>query len=107
MGNHSLGHGEMVATFRRFETFNASALWFFSGGIVLVLTGSVNLLNRPYAPIAPGLKWCCRATNIAIFAFTGVSGPVTHATLAELTAVLGFMGAMTLLSWMRPSHVVA
>lgn len=97
-----LGAIHMASTPRRFATFNASALWFFSGGMVLLLTGSLNLLNRAYGAIAPGLLWVCRATNVGMLAFSVVGGLVTHGTLAELAVVLGVMGAMTVLSWMRP-----
>jgi hypothetical protein len=100
-----LGAVHMVATPSRFETFNASALWFFSGGIVLLLTGSLNLLNRAYGASAPGLLWVCRITNVGMLAFCGVGGVVTHGTLAELVVVPGLMGAMTVLSWMRPRQM--
>ena len=100
-----LGAVHMVATPSRFETFNASALWFLSGGIVLLLTGSLNLLNRVYGASAPGLLWVCRTTNVGMLAFCGVGGVVTHATPAELVAVTGLMGAMTVLSWMRPRQM--
>ena len=45
-GMVALGVLHMLATFRLFHTVNTAALWFFSGGIALVLTGTLNLLHR-------------------------------------------------------------
>ena len=66
-----------------------------------MLTGSLNLLNRAYGAIAPGLLRFCRATNVGMLAFTAIGGLVTHATPTELAVMLGLMGATTILSWMR------
>jgi glucose uptake protein GlcU len=97
----ALGIVHMIATWRRFDTFNASALWFLSGGIALVFTGSVNLLNRAYGAIAPGLLWFCRGANVVMLIVNCVGGVVTHASVSELAIVLGVMGTMTILSCTR------
>jgi hypothetical protein len=36
----------MLATLHFFKTLASAALWFFSGGIAMALTGALNLLNR-------------------------------------------------------------
>ncbi len=46
----------MAATPMPFAALNGSAFWFFNGGIVLLLTGAINLLNRAYGAIAPGVR---------------------------------------------------
>jgi len=44
----ALGALHMVATAHLFMTLTQSALWFLSGGLVMVLTGALNFLNRAY-----------------------------------------------------------
>jgi hypothetical protein len=97
----ALGMLHMAATPSRFETLTPSAFWFFGGGFPLLFTGALNLLNRAYGAMAPGLRWVCRATNVAILAFASVGGLVTGASAAELAVVLGLMGTLTILSWTR------
>lgn len=77
------------------------AVWFFSGGIVLVLTGGLNLLSRAYGGTAPGLRWFCVATNAAMTAFALVAGSVGRASAGELVTIVGWMGATTVFSLMR------
>ena len=100
-GMIALGVLHMAATWRVSSTLTASALWFFSAGIVAVLTGSLNLLNRAYGADAPGLRWFCRGTNVLMLCFTALSGVVTNASASELAIVVGLFGAVTILSWMR------
>lgn len=93
----------MLATFRLFHMVNTAALWFFSGGIALVLTGTLNLLHRIYGRIAPGVRWVCIGTNICMTIFGVVSGIVSHASIAGFTLVLGLIGGATVLSLSRRS----
>jgi hypothetical protein len=104
-GMVALGVLHMLATFRLFHTLNTAALWFFSGGIVLVLTGSLNLLHRVYGRIAPGLRRVCIGTNIFMTIFGVVSGIVTHASIAGFTLVLGLIGGATVLSLSRSALI--
>jgi hypothetical protein len=92
----------MAATWRRFDHLNSSALWFFSGGLPPVLIGGINLVHRAYGAIAPGLRWFCRGSNVALVAFSIAGGLVTHATAVQLAIVIGLMIAVTTFSWMRP-----
>lgn len=97
----ALGALHMLATFGIFHTLNNSALWFFSGGITLVLTGTLNLLNRTYGHIAPGLRRVCIGTNILITIFSVLSGVVTRASIPTFILVLGLLGGATVLSLSR------
>jgi hypothetical protein len=100
-GMIALGILHMLATFRFFHTLNTAALWFFSGGIALVLAGILNLLHRTYGRIAPGVRRVCIGTNIFMTIFSVVSGIVSHASIAQFTLVLGLIGGATFLSLSR------
>ena len=97
----ALGVVHMLATLHIFHTLNNAALWFFSGGIALVLTGTINLLHRTYGHIAPGLRRVCIGTNILMTIFGVLSGVVTHAGITGFTLVLGLLGGATILSLSR------
>ncbi|MCU0649254.1 MAG: hypothetical protein MUF00_14745 [Gemmatimonadaceae bacterium] len=76
----------------------ASAVWFFSGGLAMVLTGAINLLNRTYGGVAPRLRWVCVGANAVMTAFALVAGWVGRASGGELVTIVGWMGATTVLS---------
>ena len=97
----ALGAVHMLATFRLHHPLNSSSIWFFSGGIVLVLTGALNLLHRSYGHVAPGLRRVCVGTNIFMTIFGALSGVVSHAGIAGFTLVLGLIGGATALSLSR------
>lgn len=97
----ALGVVHMLATLRIFHTLSSAALWFFSGGIALALTGTLNLLHRKYGHVATGLRRVCIGTNILMTIFGALSGYVTHASIAEFTLVLGLIGGATVLSLSR------
>jgi hypothetical protein len=100
LGIVALGVLHMSATFR-LDALTSSAIWFFSGGVSLVLTGALNLLNRAYGATAPGLRTFCIATNIGMTIFSCIGGWVTHAGVGELAVVVGWFGATTILSVTR------
>ena len=91
----------MLATLHIFHSLNSAALWFFSGGIALALTGALNLLHRTYGHIAPGLRKVCIGTNILMTIFGVLSGVVTHAGIVGFILVLGPIGGATVLSLSR------
>ena len=64
----ALGVVHMTATFRFFGSLTGAAIWFFTGGIAMVLAGALDLLNRAYGAAAPGLRWFCVATNVTMTA---------------------------------------
>jgi hypothetical protein len=97
----ALGVLHMLATLRLFHAMNTAALWFFSGGITLVLTGMLNLLHRVYGRIAPGVRRVCIGTNIFMTIFGVVSGIVSHAGIGGFALVVGLIGGATVLSLNR------
>ncbi len=97
----ALGALHMLATLHIFHSLSSAALWFFSGGIALALTGTLNLLHRTYGHIAPGLRKVCIGTNILMTIFGVLSGVVTHASIAVFIIVLGLIGGATVLSLSR------
>lgn len=83
------------------RALTASAVWFFSGGLAMMLTGALNLLSLTYGGTAPGLRWFCVATNAVMTIFAIVAGSVGRASVGELVAIGGWMGATTVISCMR------
>jgi len=97
----ALGAVHMLATLLLFKTLTSDALWFFSGGIAIALTGTINLLHRAYGLSAPGLRVVCVGTNIIMLAFGIVMGVVGHANIAQFTLVLSLVGGAAVLSLSR------
>ena len=91
----ALGIVHMAATPR---TLTMPSLWFFSGGMVMLLTGALNVLNRRYGRIAPGVRWFCAASTAALTIFSLVAGLVSRASALELVIIAGWMAAATALS---------
>src|SRR6185295_7889900 len=97
----ALGVVHMTATFGIFASLTGAAVWFFTGGIAMVMTGALNLLNRAYGATAPGLRWFCVATNVVMTALALVSGRVGHAGLGQLMFVVGWFAATGAVSVLR------
>ncbi len=89
------------AAVRAFEELTSEAMWLCSGGIAIVLTGALNLLNRTYGRIAPGLRFVCIGTNASMTVFGAAAGKATGASLGEYLVVLGLFGGATALSLTR------
>lgn len=89
----ALGVVHMAATARFYDSLSMAALWFFNGGVTLVLVGALNLLNQRYGLSAAGLRRVCIAANVFLAIFTIVSGRVSGASVAELIVVCGMMVA--------------
>jgi hypothetical protein len=47
----------------------AEPVWFFNGGLILVLLGGVNLVRTWYQSTARGLRWFCFAANLVFAAY--------------------------------------
>ena len=94
----ALGVVHMAATFRFFDAASQAALWFLSGGLVMVLTGALNLLNLSYGGVAPGLQRVCIATNVVISLFALAAGLVGRASVTELCVIVGLFVGATVLS---------
>jgi hypothetical protein len=97
----ALGALHISATPVYFHSLTPSALWFGSGGLALVLTGTLNLLNRTYGQEARGLRRVCVAANLVMAGFSLVSGLVGHASAAQLVVVVGLMSGAAALSLTR------
>jgi hypothetical protein len=93
-----LGLVHMLTTFRLFDELTGSAIWFFSGGIAMVLLGFLNLLNREYGRHARGMRVISVGANVLMTAFAAVAGVATQATLAEFVVVVGLVAGTTFLS---------
>lgn len=106
LGMIALGLVHIAATTQVFHELTSSALWFFSGGLALVLNGTLNLLNRAYGRAAPGVRIACILANIVMAAFTILSGVVGHASVAALLVVGGLMVGAAALS-MLPGALLA
>jgi hypothetical protein len=103
----ALGLLHMAATTQLFTALTQSALWFFSGGLTMVLTGALNLLNRSYGGAAPGLHWVCVAVNAVITVFALTAGLAGHASAVELLVVVGVLALATVLSALPQSPIAS
>ena len=99
----ALGVVHMAATFRSFDTPSSAALWFFSGGIAMVLTGVLNLLNRAYGGVAPGVRVASVGANVAMTVFAVVAGLIGRASPGSFAIIVGLVGGTTVLSLIRRS----
>jgi hypothetical protein len=92
------------------RTFTPATLWFASGGLAIMLTGALNLLNRSYGSSAAGLRRVCIGVNAVMVLFALLSGIVNRATASQLVIVLGLFGGAGAFSAIRrallPSSVV-
>lgn len=93
-----LGLFHTGSTPRFFAELNSRALWFAGGGLLLVLTGVLNLLNRAYGTIARGVRWTAISTNLVMTAFAALAGTLGAASGIELAGIVGLMAATTLVS---------
>ena len=95
----TLGVVHMAATLRYYDHHTASeALWFFSGGLLMALAAALNLLNRAYGHLAPGLRWVCIGANIASVVIAVASGLAGHAAIWQWAIVLGILVPIVVLS---------
>ena len=94
----------MLTTFRAFDELSSAALWFFSGGMAILLTGALNVLNRSYGRVAPGLRLVCIGANVVLLSFAAVAGVVGRSGVAGYMIILGLLGSTTILSIIRASY---
>ena len=97
-----LGLVHVSATFALFDALTSRAVWFASGGLAMILTGVLNLLNRAYGAAAPGVRWAAFGANAAMTIFAALAGIAGAASVAQLIVIVGLMAAATLLSWWLP-----
>lgn len=96
-----LGMIHIVATAMLFASFNSRALWFASAGLLLVLTGALNLLNRAYGSRALGLRLTTVGANAVMTAFAVLAGIVGAAAGLQMVAIFGLLAATTVVSLIR------
>ena len=99
-----LGVVHVSATFMLFDALTGRAVWFASGGVAIVLTGLINLLNRAYGAAARGVRWTAIGANAAMTVFAVLAGRAGAASGAQLVLIVGLMAAATLVS-IRPPRV--
>ena len=93
-----LGLVHIAATFVLFDSLTIRALWFASGGVAIVQTGLLNLLNRAYGASARGLRWATFGANAVMTVFAMLAGTAGAASGAQLVVIVGLMAAATLVS---------
>ena len=96
-----LGLVHVSATFALFDALNSRAVWFASGGLAMILTGVINLLNRAYGATAPGVRWAAFGANAALTIFAALAGIAGAASGAQLIVIVGLMVSTTLVSILR------
>ena len=64
-----LGAMQSLSTFYFFRSMEEPALWFFAGGMLLMLTGGLTLLRLRYGSIAPGVKYLSLGANLLVGIF--------------------------------------
>lgn len=75
--------------------FTQAALWFASGGLAMILTGTLNLLNRTYGRAAAGLRRASVVTNVVMTTFGVLMGLAGHPTLFQFAVVVGIFGGVS------------
>ena len=93
-----LGLVHIAATFALFDALTSRAIWFASGGVAIVLTGLLNLLNRAYGASARGVRWSAVGANAVMTVFAALAGTAGAASGAQLVVIVGLMAAAALIS---------
>jgi hypothetical protein len=96
----ALGIVHIAATPHLFSQPTLSGVWFASGGLAIILTGVLNLLNRAYGQIASGLRLVCVGTNVVMTCFSLLAGYVSRASALQFIFVIGLMAGTTIFSFL-------
>ena len=96
-----LGLVHAGATTILFDELNSRAVWFASGGVAIILTGVLNLLNRAYGATASGVRLASIFANLVMTIFAALAGYAGAASGAQLAIIVGLM-AVTMLVSLRP-----
>jgi len=100
----ALGGLHMAATSRSANLVSLNALWSFSAGVLMAFCAALNLLNRTYGPVAPGVRRVCLAANLVVTAISVTGGVLSHAGPLEWSIVLGILVPLTVLSIWVPTQ---
>ena len=94
----AFGLVHIAATPSRFDALSSGALWFLSGGVLLVVVASLNLLNRAHGVAAPGVRRVALVANIVNLGLAIASGIVGRSGIAGWVIVLGILVPLAVLS---------
>jgi hypothetical protein len=72
-----------------------ASLWFASGGLLMIVTGALNLLNRRYGIAAPGLRRVAIATNVVMTGFAVAQAVVMRPGAILVAVVVGLFAGLT------------
>jgi hypothetical protein len=103
----ALGFVHVLATARFFSERSQAALWFASGGIMMMAIGALILLRRAYGHAATGLRRVCHIANLVLVAFALLAGSVSRATAAEFALVIVLTGGVLLLGFVSGASLPA
>lgn len=101
----SVGVVHCLYTFRLYKELSSAALWFFSGGLLLIYLAGFNLLRVRYASVAPGSRLVCLGANLAALAFAVVYATRQGAAVLRdppSVALLVLLAVATAFSSARP-----
>jgi len=88
----------VAATPSRFDALSSGALWFVSGGVLLILVAGLNLLNRSYGVAALGVRRVALVANIVNLGLAIAGGIVGRSGVTGWIIVLGILVPLTILS---------
>jgi hypothetical protein len=97
----ALGLLHVGSSVRFYQAISLPALWFVSGGLLILLGAILNLLNRSYGRQARGLRVATVFTNIVMAGVATAGGVLSRASAVQLLLVLGTYAAITALSCSR------
>src|SRR5579859_7225679 len=81
--------------------YAADALWFFNGGLTIILIGALNLLRARYSYAAPGMRLFCVIADLVFAAFAFIVGRATGTVVGPPGIVMVLCVAAAILS-VRP-----
>lgn len=98
-----LGLVHIAATWLLYADLTSRALWFASGGIAMALGGALNVLQRLYAGVAPGVSPACIAGNVSLTALAATFVALAGARVAREPQFLLLLGLLLGTTWLSLS----
>ena len=95
-----LGLVHIGATWLLYADLTSRALWFASGGIAMALGGALNVLQRLYAGVAPGVSPVCVAGNVSLTILAAAFVALAGARVAREPQFLLLLGLLLLSTWL-------
>ncbi len=91
----------MAVTPKYYARHGDPAIWFFAGGVLIGLIAAVNLLNRAYGRVAPGLRAVAFISNVVLLGTFVAGGLLVRPTFTQWVLVLVIMGPLCVLAPMK------